>query len=188
MKTATTILILTVCALTMGCAGQKAVDSTAAIRALTAGESHITYSMIPGDLVGNAAFAGKVIAIPTIPGKDVEFNAFYADGTPFMVLKTKRSAVTDAILGQIAGIDAQKFAEDAAQREFYSAQIDKLLAIVQPFLQQALVNYQAGGGPTTTMRQRATDWLELASDPRFAQLVQLIRNQGVPPTSQPVSP
>lgn len=187
MQVATLTALLSSCSGCIGMQATRTIDSTKGIEALTAGERNVTYTMVPGDLLaGNNALnplSGKVVFIPTVPGKDVEFHAFYPDGQPYLTLTTKRSAVTDAILGQIAGIDGAKLAADMAQREFYAAQMDKLIAIVQPFLNQALVQMQTTT-PTTSMRQRADSWLEFTSDPRFIALIQQVARSGHP-TTQP---
>lgn len=126
-----------------GCAGDKAVNSTVAVREVTRGESeqHVTYSLIPGDLTDDPALAGKVLAIPTVPGKDIEFAWYYPDGTPRVKLATKRSAVIDALLTNINTIDGAKFAEDALRREWVSQERAAWFAEFQqfvPMMQQRL--------------------------------------------------
>jgi len=126
------------CPSQLGCAGNKTVNSTKMMDYITRGEQVQSRSALPGDALDDPALAGKVIILPNIPGKNVSFKWNYPDGTPKMELVTSRSAVLDAIFAGAMGVDAQKFAEDAAQREFFAAQLDKALGMVQPFIAQAL--------------------------------------------------
>lgn len=143
-----------------GCAGDKAVNSTVAVREVTRGESeqHVTYSLMPGDLTDDPALAGKVLAIPTVPGKDIEFVWNYPDGTPKVKLATKRTAVIDALLGNINTIDGAKFAEDAARREWASQERAAWFAEFQqfvPLLQQRM----------TPAAPSVPTWKSLLADP-----------------------
>lgn len=120
-----------------GCASFKALDSTRAVDFATRGEQHVTYSVIPGDVAG---LPDKALAIPTVPGKDVEFHAFYPDGTPQWSLETRRSDVLEAIIGAggISAVDAAKFAADAEAREWLSRERAAWQAMIGPIIQQRL--------------------------------------------------
>jgi len=121
--------------LLFGCAGTKAVDSTRAVQALTAGESHVTYSLVPGLEGLDPSLQGKVVAIPTVPGKDVDFKAYYPDGQMKLSLTTARSPVIDVLLAGVAGIDAEKFAEDARMRAWVTAEREAWMALIGPMIQ-----------------------------------------------------
>lgn len=127
-----------------GCQGMKATDTTKAIEAVTAGERQVTYTVVPGSLAG---MPQNTIAIPTVPGKDVQFHKYFPDGTPEMTLTTRRSDVIDILFASAAGIDAEKFAEDARTRAWISSEREAWMGLAQPFLAAALQRYQSGGQP-----------------------------------------
>ncbi len=122
----------------LGCAGSKAGDTTRIVDYVTRGESQVTYTV-----VNNLPGMDGAVAIPTVPGKDVRFRSYYADGTPQWELDTQRSAVADTILAGAISADAAKYAADAATREWTAGLVDRALAMAQPFLQQAAANYEA---------------------------------------------
>lgn len=139
------MLAVAVCGLlASGCAGLKAGDTTKIMDYMTRGESQVTYTLVPGDVAG---MPGHTVAIPTVPGKDVRFRSYYADGTPQWELDTQRSPVLDVLFAGAISADAAKFAEDAAQREYAAGMVDRALSMAQPFLNQALTNYQNRSAP-----------------------------------------
>lgn len=119
----------------LGCQGLRALDSTAAVAALTAGEQHVTYSTVPVPEGIDPSLAGKLLLIPTVPGKDVDFKMYNDAGQLKVSLTTTRSAVIDMLLGSIAGIDVEKFAEDARVRQWVSQEREAWMALVGPMLQ-----------------------------------------------------
>lgn len=129
------VLLLIVGCLPVGCAGWKAVDSTAAVQAITAGEQHVTYSMVPVPEGIDPSLQSKLLMIPTVPGKDVSFRMYNDAGQVKVELTTQRSAVIDMLLGSIAGIDVEKFAEDARMRAWVSAEREAWMALVGPMIQ-----------------------------------------------------
>jgi len=129
------VLIPLLALLLFGCAGMKAVDSTAAVQALTAGEQHVTYTLMPGLEAIDPALKDRVIAIPTVPGKDVDFKMYNDAGQLKVSLTTARSPVIDVLLASVAGIDAEKYAEDARTRAWISAEREAWMALIGPMLQ-----------------------------------------------------
>ena len=118
------------------CQGLKTVDSTAAVQALTEGERHVTYTTVPVPDGIDPSLQGKLLMIPTVPGKDVDFRMYNDAGQLKVSLTTQRSAVVDMILGNIAGIDVEKFAEDARMRAWVTAEREAWMALVGPLLQR----------------------------------------------------
>lgn len=155
-----------------GCAGWKAVDTTAAIEAVTAGEHTVTYTVVPGDIIG---LGDKSLAIPTVPGKDVQFRySKTAEGAVEMTLGTTRSEVLDVLFAAAAGIDAEKFAEDARTRAWVSAEREAWMAVVGPLIQQAMNRPPAPtpDTPRPTLREQV---LELLRDP---EVIRLLKSEG----------
>ena len=140
-----------------GCASLKAVDTTAAIEALTAGESRVTYTVVPGEIAG---MSDKTLAIPTVPGKNVKFRSYYPDGKPQWELDTSRDAIVSALLSGAAGIDAAKFAHDQWVMEQMLTRIDALTARFLPLLESRLApsaTAPAGPGLKETLMGLLTD-------------------------------
>ena len=125
-----------------GCASFKAVDSTKFAQAVTAGESQVTYVSLNKEL----GLSEGDLVIPTIPGKDVQFNySKHADGSIEASLNTSRSAVLDILAAGIAGLDAQKFAENEALRAWLSQTIRRAAHTRNP------------AGNTSHSAEKATD-------------------------------
>ncbi len=144
-----------------GCAATKAVDTTAAIQAVTAGESHVTYSVLAGDVLDDPQFAGKSLLIPTVPGKDVSFKLYYPSGQVRAELTTQRSHVVDTLLAGAAGIDAEKFAADERLRAWVS---QERAAWVELFREQMAARSAAGPAEASNpnlKQQFAAEFLEL---------------------------
>lgn len=128
------VIVLWLLALLTGCATLQATDTTRALEALTAGEAHVTYTKIPGDLAPGGALAGRDLWVPTVPGKDVSLTAWYPDGSKYVEVTAQRSPVVDVLLARAAGIDAEKFAADANLRAWISAERAAYLELLQPLL------------------------------------------------------
>lgn len=127
--------------LSTGCAYTKAVDTTKMIQAQTAGESHVTYTLVPGDIAG---MPDNVIAIPTVPGKDIEFKSYYPDGTPQWSLVTKRSVVLEMMNAGVLSVDAAKALQEQFQLQWLSEEAQKW----RDFAMQAASSGSFGfGGP-----------------------------------------
>lgn len=118
-----------------GCASWKAVDTTKAVDYSTRAESHVTYTMIPGDLLkNNPELEGKVLALPTVPGKDVDFQMYDSNGNLVINLKTRRTDVINALWASVQTTDDRKFVEAALERQFFSDMFDKMAAMIQPYI------------------------------------------------------
>lgn len=126
-----------------GCAMTKAVDTTAGLQAMTAGEQtqHVTYSLMPGALTDDPVLKDKLVALPTLPGKDITFKAYYADGRPRWELTTQRSAVLDALWAGANTADALKAAQDRWNAEYYGALMERILDRVM-----SVIPLMTGGG------------------------------------------
>lgn len=130
------VLILAVLwSLLSGCAGSKALSSDVAVDRITAGEQHVTYTLLPDNLLpAGHPLSGKVVAIPTVPGKDVEVSVTDpATGVTTFHMTTKRSVVIDVLLGGLRESDKLKFLEDQAQRDFFERMFDKLIAEIKAY-------------------------------------------------------
>lgn len=161
-----------------GCAAGKAVDTTRAVEAAFRGESHVTYTVVPGSLAG---MPENTIAIPTVPGKDVVFRSYYPDGTPQWSLDTRRSDVLDVLFAAAAGIDAEKFAEDARMRAWVTAEREAWMGVMQPFIQAAVPYVQ--GRFSQDLTNRATPQPSQADQLRA--ILRALRDEGLLPTTQP---
>lgn len=166
------VLVLT------GCAGSRASHTDAIIQALTAGESQSQALTLPPAITG----APVNLIVPSVPGKNVEVDVNKgADGSVTVRVRTYRDVIVNAILAGAMGLDAQKFAEDAAQRAFFEAQLDKVISIVQPILDQRLAQQQTRfDNPTPAGPTQAQ---------RIAEIVEVLRQAGinlpVPPLATP---
>lgn len=148
------LLSLSLLACCAGCAGIKAVDTTSLADYATRGESHVTYSVVPGSIAG---MPEGTVAIPTVPGKDVTFRSWYPTGQPQWELTTQRSAVLDVLLSGLSDVDAAKFAADAATRQWTMELIDRAIALAQPLLAAAA---QPAPAPAPDKLDRIIDALE----------------------------
>lgn len=141
-------VISLVCLFCTGCgagllAGTKTVNSTQAIKYLEEEDRNITYTYVPPEVLDDPKMKNAFF-IPSVAGKDVEFQTNYPDGTPHISLKTRRSAVVDSILGQIAGIDAEKFSHERYAIDFVR---DEMAAWRQAII--PLIAARAGGVPVS---------------------------------------
>lgn len=162
----------------VGCAGGKAVDSTVAVHDIEAQPTRITYTLIPGALTDDAELRDKILAIPLVPGKNVDFVKYNVDGSKSLEFHTSRSAVIDTLLSKVSEVDAGKFAEDAAQREFSIQIIDRALSLAQPFLGQLLservAKSNAPAGPS--------------GPEKLAQYIEVLKQAGFTVSPGPVIP
>lgn len=114
--------------------------------------------------------ADKVLAIPTVPGKDVSFHAYYPDGTPHYTLDTTRSGVLDVLMAGVAGIDAEKFAQDMRTMQWISQERAAWQAMLSPLLQAAVRRYdvqtdvRASAPPAAPPESRVLDLLQELRD------------------------
>lgn len=138
----------------IGCDSMKAANTTEVIKYVSApdsGPQHVTYSLMPGNLIGDPALADKSLFIPTVPGKDLDFLAYNPDGTKRMELHTSRSAVDSVLLAGVSTIDAAKFASDAATRAWISqeraAWMSEMRTFVQPLLAAQIAQPTAPAAP-----------------------------------------
>lgn len=147
------IALTVLLALFGGCAGKKAVDSTMAIQAISEADRQGGQGQIPASMVAEGQ--DGTIVFPTAPGKNVTFTTYYANGQVKVHLETKRDPIIAAYLSGISGVDAGKFAADAAEREFWAAQLDKIIAVLER--QLAMANPIAvGGGGSSPMVPAST--------------------------------
>lgn len=161
-----------------GCAGMKAVDTTVLAQSVTAGEQHVTYTLIPGSIAG---MPDNVLAIPTVPGKDLDFEAYWPTGGLQWKLTTRRSAVLDVLLSGLNEVDAAKFAADAATREWVMQVVDRVTAIAIPLLQSRTVGQAAPAAAEPGFKAEVkTMVLELVKAQLAAELAKL------PLATQPV--
>lgn len=124
--------LLSVGACSVGCAGWKAVDSTvAADRALDASQTNVQLSTLQGDLLGDPELAGKIIVVPTVPGKDVVFRGWHDNGQPKFEYIGSRSEVIASTLGRINEIDSGKFMHDRMLYEQTLARFDRLITLYE---------------------------------------------------------
>ena len=126
--------------LVFGCAALKAGDTTQMTADMTKGETHVTYTVLPTDLVAdpNSPLYGRLLAIPTVPGKDVTVDVYYETGQPLCHLATKRTDVLAALWSGAATADQMKFVQDQWMMEQVMTRIDSLVAMFAPVLQQRL--------------------------------------------------
>lgn len=172
--------------LMVGCQGlSKAVDSTAAVRAITAGEGHVTYSILLGEMLDDPKYAGKLIAIPTVPGKDVDFKLYNDDGSVKASLVTRRSDVIDMLLGSIAGIDVEKFAEDARARAWVSSERDAWMGAIMPLIQARLTQPAETGGGDGGFSAKLNQLANSLGYPNSAAMIEALRRPTPLPTPTP---
>lgn len=137
---------------TVGCGGgYKTTNTTMALDYMTRGEQSQGAHRVPAKLLDPSLDGDFVIA--TQPGKDSDVDLWYPDGTHHLSVKTKRSIVLEALFAGAMGLDAQHYLENAAQREFFSSQMDKLIDFVD-----RRFPVTAPAAPTVTTLERATMW------------------------------
>lgn len=145
----------------IGCAGSRASHTDAIIQALTAGESSSQTLVLPPGVVTEGSFI-----VPSLPGKNTELDATKGpDGTLTVRYRGVRDVVLNALLAGALGLDAQKFAEDAAQRAFFSDQLDKVISLVQPIIAQRMAQSQTRfetdqARPSQGLKQQFMDMLK----------------------------
>ena len=127
--------ILGLLGLNVGCALSRASDVTRVAEAAFAGESKVTYTVLPGDVAG---LPNNTIAIPTVPGKNVAFTSYYPTGQVQWEFESVRDTVADTIIAALGGLDAQKFAYDAETRRMTNDLILKLIDELMPLVMQKL--------------------------------------------------
>lgn len=127
------------------------MKTTPAVREIAKADSeqHITYSVLGGDILNDETLAGKAVFVPTVPGKNVHFASYYPDGQLKYKLDTDRSIVTEAMFNGIASVDAAKFAEDAARREWVTQERRELLEAI-PGLVRQFAPLGGGGGAASS--------------------------------------
>ena len=119
------------------CASIRSVDSTRAVEAIALTESgNAGQFVVPGYLTGNPELAEKLIVIAPGNGRNSSGEFFYPDGTKAASWNASRSEVTEALLAGIAGIDAEKFMQDAIQRQFMVDMLDKVMSFAQQYMPQ----------------------------------------------------
>lgn len=135
-----------------GCAYNKAVDTTAALQAIAAADSPsvTTYTLLPENILPPGhPLAGKVLAFPSVPGKDATLEVYYPDGQIAARAATKRSAVVDAIAGAAVGIDLGKAAEAAQERAWITSEREAWMAEFRPFIQAGMARLVAPSPPSS---------------------------------------
>ncbi len=177
MRSLTTLICLMCSCIPVGCAANKAVDSTRLAQAVTAGESQVTYTVLPGKVAG----LEDTFAIPTVPGKDVRFRMTKEpDGSAQIELDTTRSAVLDMLMAGIGGIDAAKFAADADTRDWISREREAWMSAVKelagPLIHRQLATPTAPAEPSRR---------DLLLDALLAKFLSQIETGNVTPPDAP---
>lgn len=145
------ITLILVTAAIGGCAYNRAVDTTAALQAIAAADSPPvqTYTLLPDNLLpAGHPLAGKVLALPAVPGKDATIEVYYPDGQVAARATTRRSAVVDAIAGAAVGIDLGKAAEAAQERAWITSEREAWMAELRPFIQAGMSRIVAPAQPS----------------------------------------
>ncbi len=131
---------------TFGCAAAKAGDTTMQTQALSVPEQGpATPIMLPPELFTgdpNSPYYGKTVVLYPPPGKDVDADGYYANGTPMFHVKTRRSDVVNAHWAGATTSDQAKFDQDwrvlQLVDERIASYVDSLMSMFGPTLQAGL--------------------------------------------------
>jgi hypothetical protein len=129
-----------------GCATWQAGNTTKIVESQNQLQP-IEYIPLPPEVTGrddpNSPWYGKVIVMPTTPGKDVDFEQYYASGQLAMKLKTRKSDVITAQFGGVITADAAKYAADLAQAQLLYENLQMLIDKALSFVQSQAATKQA---------------------------------------------
>lgn len=113
-----------------GCAGWAAGNTTKIVQSQNE-VTPVTYAPIPPELLGatdpNNPLYGKVVWVPTVPNKDVDFESYYPTGQLMYKLKTSKSGPMSVQWQGVVTADDAKFLQD---RTLFAMAIEEINTLV----------------------------------------------------------